>query len=154
MDALTKERRLAINGLISRWMSEQDPEGCVLDTLDYFDVDKIDELIDEAIAPAIADAVAVSLAALPSDAAQAPLTGIPLLAADHKGMRVDYSGLLKQAGASLARGAKVLGVDLIAWREAVEGSQFPVYGDQDSTLMFNLRPPDAACAVAFQRRER
>jgi len=73
MDALTKERRDALNGLITRWISEQDPEGRVLDTFDYFDIDKIDELIDEVIAPAIADAVTVALAARASDAAQAPI---------------------------------------------------------------------------------
>ncbi|WP_175795945.1 hypothetical protein [Burkholderia anthina] len=70
---LTKERRSALNGLIAHWISEQDPEGRALDTLDYFDVDKIDELIDEAIAPAIADAVVCASADLaPSDAAGAP----------------------------------------------------------------------------------
>jgi hypothetical protein len=70
---LTKERRSALNGLIAHWISEQDPEGSVLDTLDYFDVDKIDQLIDEAIAPAIADAIECDRAALaPSDAVGAP----------------------------------------------------------------------------------
>jgi len=68
MDALTKERRLAINGLITHWISEQDPEGRVLDTFDYFDIDKIDELIDEAIAPAIADAVQCAVSALSTPA--------------------------------------------------------------------------------------
>jgi hypothetical protein len=33
-------------------------------------------------------------------------SGVSLLADDHKGMRVDYSGLFKQATASLARGAR------------------------------------------------
>jgi hypothetical protein len=72
---LTKERRSALNGLISDWISERDPEGRVLDTLDYLDVDKIDQLIDEAIAPAMADAVVCAIAALaPSDAVGAPPT--------------------------------------------------------------------------------
>ncbi|MFT0167541.1 hypothetical protein ACLKMY_00735 [Paraburkholderia mimosarum] len=43
--------------------------------------------------------------------------------------------------------AKVLGVDLIAWRE-IEGNQTPIDGDQGSTLMFDLRPTDATCTVA------
>lgn len=43
---------------------------------------------------------------VPSDAAPAALSGIALLADDHKGMRVDYSGLFKQARVALARAAK------------------------------------------------
>lgn len=75
MTILTKERRNALGSLITNWLSEQDEDGRMLDTFDYFDVDKIDALIDEAIAPAIADAVGCATAALPhSDATQAPLS--------------------------------------------------------------------------------
>ena len=70
---LTKERRNALGSLITNWLSEQDEDGRMLDTFDYFDVDKIDALIDEAIAPAIADAVVCATAALsaPAEATQA-----------------------------------------------------------------------------------
>lgn len=60
---LTNKRRNALGSLLTNWFSEQDDDGRMLDTLDYFDVDKIDELINEAIAPAIADAVRCALAA-------------------------------------------------------------------------------------------
>lgn len=47
-----------------------------------------------------------ALTARRSDSAQAPLTAIALLAENHKGMRVDYSGLFKQARVVLTKGSK------------------------------------------------
>lgn len=45
-----------------------------------------------------------------ADAAQARPASIALLAADHTGMRVDYSGVFRQATAALARGLKEPGL--------------------------------------------
>src|SRR5262249_8928539 len=51
-------------------------------------------------------ALRAPIAAPVAPAAAAQSAKIALLTADHKGMRVDYSGMLKQATVALARGVK------------------------------------------------